>query len=103
MSDRQILNSWTQKVHQWLLHEGPWFQSKLENFLELKPHPSSTNFQLIESENSLMQLREMLSRRNILLRDCRSFQSLGENWLRISLQTRQNNKRIISAMKDILN
>jgi histidinol-phosphate/aromatic aminotransferase/cobyric acid decarboxylase-like protein len=35
----------------------------------------------------------------ILLRDCRSFEGLGENWLRIGLQSRRNNRRIVSAMR----
>ena len=103
MNDHQSLNAWTKKIHQWLLREGPWLQGNLANFSGIKSHPSSTNFQLIEGKSSLIRLREMLSQKNILLRDCRSFHSLGENWLRISLQTRRNNIRIISAMDQILN
>ncbi len=103
MNDHQTLNKWTKKIHQWLSREGPWLEASLNHFPGIHSHPSSTNFQLIESKSSLIELREMLSRKNILLRDCRSFESLGENWLRISLQTRKNNMRIISAMEEILN
>ena len=44
------------------------------------------------------ELRQALeTRHHILLRDCRSFEGLGETWLRIGLQSRRNNRRIIRA------
>ena len=103
MSDHLNLNKWTTKIHQWLLCENPWFHSQLDSLSGIQSHPSSTNFQLIQSKKPLTQLRELLSQKNILVRDCRSFIGLGENWLRISLQTRKNNQRIISTMQEILN
>ena len=38
----------------------------------------------------------------ILLRDCRSFEGLGESWLRIGLQPRRNNRRIVRALREEL-
>jgi histidinol-phosphate/aromatic aminotransferase/cobyric acid decarboxylase-like protein len=61
--------------------------------------PSAVNYLLIRANRSLLPLREALEQRHrILLRDCRSFEGLGENWLRIGLQSRRNNRRILSAM-----
>ena len=58
------------------------------------------NYLLIRANRSLLPLREALEQRHrILLRDCRSFEGLGENWLRIGLQSRRNNRRIVSAMR----
>ncbi len=102
MSDQVILKQWTNKVHKWLSKEGPWMQTKLNALPGIKSHPSSTNFQLIEGNESLTILRKKLAEKKILLRDCSSFNGLGENWLRISLQKRKDNKRIISEMKKIL-
>ena len=102
MSDKSIHNYWTNKIHNWLLKEGPWLYSKLQDLPGIKAHPSSTNFQLIEGKESLQELRENLAKRKILLRDCSSFNCLGSNWLRISLQTRRNNLRILSTMQDLL-
>ena len=66
----------------------------------LCPMPSSANFLLESGMSSLVPLREVLERdQRILLRDCRSFEGLGESWLRIGLQTRANNRRIIRALK----
>ena len=62
--------------------------------------PSSANFLLISGVGSLVPLREALERSHrILLRDCRSFEGLGESWLRIGLQTRANNRRIVGALQ----
>ena len=50
-----------------------------------------------------MPLRQSLERRHhILLRDCRSFEGLGENWLRIGYQSHRNNRRILRALRQEL-
>ena len=65
--------------------------------------PSAANFLLIRSQQSLLPLREALEQRHlILLRDCRSFEGLGETWLRIGLQSRRDNRRIIRALRQEL-
>ena len=62
--------------------------------------PTAVNFLLIRAEQSLVPLREALEQRHhILLRDCRSFEGLGECWLRIGLQSRGSNRRIIRALR----
>ena len=69
----------------------------------ITPMPSSVNYMLIRSNRSLVPLREAMEHRHrILLRDCRSFEGLGENWLRIGLQSRRHNRRIIRALRDEL-
>ena len=66
----------------------------------LCPMPSSANFLLIAGSGSLVPLREALERSDrILLRDCRSFDGLGDAWLRVCLQSRTNNRRIIKALQ----
>ena len=62
--------------------------------------PSAANYLLIRAEQSLVPLREAVEQRHrILLRDCRSFAGLGERWLRIGLQSRWNNRRIVRALR----
>ena len=75
-------------------------QQQLAALPGITPMPSAANFLLIRAEQSLVPLREALEQRHfILLRDCRSFEGLGENWLRIGLQSRRNNRRIVRAMR----
>ena len=102
MTDEEILGNRINQVHKWITEEGAWLQSNLQNLAGIIAHPSSTNFQLIESRNSLVIFRERLAEKNILIRDCSSFEGLGENWLRISLQKKSDNRRIIEAMSQVL-
>jgi len=74
----------------------------------LQPMPSAANYLLVRGERgaqpwSLEPLRQRLEQRHrILVRDCRSFEGLGENWLRIGYQSRRNNRRIIRALREEL-
>ncbi|KGG34113.1 L-threonine 3-O-phosphate decarboxylase [Prochlorococcus sp. MIT 0703] len=91
---------WCRKVQRWTASEGVWLQRKLAELPGITAMPSAANFLLIRAQSSLLPLREALeARHRILLRDCRSFEGLGENWLRIGYQSRRNNRRIISAMR----
>ena len=69
----------------------------------ITPMPSAANYLLVRANHSLVPLREALERNHrILLRDCRSFEGLGDTWLRIGLQTRRNNRRIVRALREEL-
>ncbi len=55
---------------------------------------------LLAQTGSFLSVEPALQQRHrILVRDCRSFEGLGENWLRIGLQSRRHNHRIVSAMR----
>ena len=91
------------KINRWVEEEGQWLDKSLSNFSSLKPLPTATNFQLIKSNSSVLNLIEKLKKRGILLRDCRSFINLGEDWIRISLQKRKQNIKIIDTLKYYIN
>ena len=99
MADQSGLNRWLHLVHTWVSQEGSWFHQQLNSLPGVSPLPSSANYQLLRGEVSLLDLRERVARRGVLLRDCRSFEGLGENWLRIGLQDRRGNRRILKALK----
>lgn len=91
---------WCRKAQHWVATEGAWMQQQLAQLPGITPMPSAVNFLLIRGEQSLVPLREALEKRHhILLRDCRSFEGLGDCWLRIGLQSRANNRRIIRALR----
>ena len=92
---------WCKRVQRWVSTEGAWMQHQLAALPGITPMPSSVNYMLIRANRSLVPLREALEQRHrILLRDCRSFEGLGETWLRIGLQSRRNNRRIVWAMRE---
>ena len=103
MKDLEMHKKRLHKIHRWVKKEGEFYNQSLSNFSTITPLPSTTNFQLIKSESSLLKLLENLKKRGILMRDCRSFINLGENWIRISFQKRKQNIQIINALKDLIN
>ena len=91
---------WCKRVQRWVATEGAWMQQQLSALPGITPMPSAVNYMLIRSNRSLVPLREAMEQRHrILLRDCRSFEGLGESWLRIGLQSCRNNRRIIRALR----
>ncbi len=94
---------WCRRVQQWTAIEGAWMQRHLACAPGLCPMPSSANYLLVAGVGSLVPLREAMEQRHrILLRDCRSFDGLGDPWLRIGLQSRRNNRRIVRALRQEL-
>ena len=96
---------WQARVEAWVRREGAWLASRLAGLTGLRVLPSATNFLLVQgvhpdgSPRSLEPLRGALEcRQRVLLRDCRSFEGLGECWLRIGLQDRAGNRRLLRAL-----
>ncbi len=102
MNERFLMQKWLNKVHSWVTKEGQWMYKNLSLINGIEPQHSSCNFLLIKGDNSLIPLRNYLAKEKILLRDCRSFKALGENWLRIGLQSQKNNNRIIKKIRKFI-
>ena len=103
LSSPRRYQSWCARVQRWTATEGAWMQRQLAALPGITPMPSAVNYLLIRANRSLVPLRQALEQRHrILLRDCRSFEGLGETWLRIGLQSRRNNRRIVQALRDEL-
>ena len=103
LSSPRRYQSWCARVQRWTATEGAWMQRQLAALPGITPMPSAVNYLLIRANRSLVPLREALEQRHrILLRDCRSFEGLGETWLRIGLQSHLNNRRIVRALREEL-
>ena len=103
LSSPRRYQSWCARVQRWTATEGAWMKRQLAALPGITPMPSAVNYMLIRANRSLVPLREALEQRHrILLRDCRSFEGLGETWLRIGLQSRLNNRRIVRALREEL-
>ena len=92
------LRRWQGRVQQWVQEEGAWFRSRLQGLAGFTAYPSAANYLLIQGDQSLLERRENVARQGVLLRDCRSFAGLGESWLRIGLQDRRGNRRILRSL-----
>jgi histidinol-phosphate/aromatic aminotransferase/cobyric acid decarboxylase-like protein len=104
MADSAGVRRWQGRVQRWVAREGPWLAAGLAAIPDLVPMPSAANYLLVRGERQglpvpLEAQRLALERRHrILVRDCRSFEGLGESWLRIGLQDRRGNRRILRAL-----
>ena len=95
--------AWCRRVQRWVAEEGAWMQAKVAGLPGITSMPSAANYFLVRSEQSLVPLRERVECQHlVLLRDCRSFVGLGDTWLRIGLQSRRNNRRIVLALREEL-
>ena len=77
-------------------------QSKIK---ELKPYPAVANYLLIQIKNRKLtsgSLANQLLKKGILIRDCNSFRSLNNKFVRIAVRSRKENEKLLSALKDVL-
>jgi histidinol-phosphate/aromatic aminotransferase/cobyric acid decarboxylase-like protein len=95
---------WLRRVQDWVAREGPWLQARLAAIPGLDPRPTAVNYLLLRGRRDgqaleLEPLRLALEQRHrILLRDCRSFEGLDGTWLRLALQDRAGNRRLLAAL-----
>ena len=84
----------------WTAREGAWLAAQLATIPGLEPLPSAANFLLLRGEGSLEPLRCALEKRErVLVRDCRSFEGLGADWLRVALLDRRGNRRVLEGLQ----
>ena len=67
----------------------------------LSYYPSSTNFILIKTKINSKKLQKKLLKKNILVRDCSTFCGLDENYIRIAVKNRIQNKLLLEALGEI--
>ncbi len=92
LDSKEEYKTWINKIHKWINTEKKWLSSELKKISQIKVHESSTNFFLIESEDSLMDSINYLAKKRILIRECSSFRCLDDKWARISLQEHIKNQ-----------
>ncbi|MEH2374485.1 threonine-phosphate decarboxylase CobD [Nostoc sp.] len=69
----------------------------------LQPQASAANFLLVESQKSTSQLQQqLLKHHQILIRDCLSFQELGDRFFRVAVRSHSDNQRLLTALNSVL-
>jgi histidinol-phosphate/aromatic aminotransferase/cobyric acid decarboxylase-like protein len=100
LAEPERYRRWCTRVQGWTAREGTWLAGQLASLPGLEPQPSAANFLLVRGDRSLLALRQALAERHhILVRDCRSFEGLGEQWLRLGLLHRAGNRRLVGALR----
>lgn len=93
LGEREFL----QKTRALIRQERQFLQSRLEA-LGFWVCPSSANYLLFRGREDLhLRLRE----RGIAIRSCRNYHGLGPGWYRIAVRRREENERLIGAIKEV--
>jgi histidinol-phosphate/aromatic aminotransferase/cobyric acid decarboxylase-like protein len=92
-----------QQTWKWLATAKPQLFQGLADLPGLQPSPGAANFLLVKSDRSVVQLQTaLLTRHQILIRDCLSFPSLGDRYFRVAIRTEAENQRLLDGLSEIL-
>ena len=81
--------------------ENLFLMNSLSKIKWLSCFSSSTNFILIKTKINSKLLQKKLLKKNILVRDCSTFCGLDENYIRIAVKNRVQNKLLVKALGEI--
>lgn len=97
LDDKEFLGKTLETVHQ-----GREYISEQLKKLGFEVVPSEANFIMASPEplgTNAPELCEYLSERGILIRDLSGFEGAGQKWVRITVGTRDQNKRLIEVLR----
>lgn len=72
--------------------------------LGVTPCPSSANFLLVRLPSFLASaaVAAATQRQGVLIRDCESFEGMGQQWIRVAVRTAAEHERLVQALKNAL-
>jgi histidinol-phosphate aminotransferase len=68
---------------------------------EIRSYPSQANFLYLKTEEASDSFAEKFLQKGIIIRDCRSFRGAGENHVRVTVGTPEENDRFLAAFREI--
>jgi len=85
-----------------LAQEREWLFAQLAAGQGLHPFPSRVNFLLVRITArgyDAPAVVQLLAEKNLLVRDCTNFPGLGRKFFRVAVRTRQENRRLLIALR----
>lgn len=86
--------------------EKEWLIAELSKTPGLLPYPSAANFILCRIATNKIDsaaLTDEMARKGILIRNCSTYRGLGKSFIRVATRTREENTRLISSLREVLN
>jgi len=76
----------------------------LRKFKDLKVYPSEANYLLVEIKNGMTsgEFCEELLKRGVIVRDCKSFEGLEGEYIRVSIGTFEEDRRFLEILREIV-
>ena len=78
-----------------------FLKNKINNIEGFECHESSTNFILIKTKQNSTKIQKQLLKHKILIRDCRNFHGLNNNYIRIAIKSHKDNLKLVKALEII--
>ncbi|KAM3114547.1 threonine-phosphate decarboxylase CobD [Phormidesmis sp. 146-33] len=92
-----------QQTWDWLESAKPALFDGLKQLPGLHPFPSAANFFLVKTERSSVEIqKQLLADHKILIRDCLSFDELGDRYFRVAVRSESENNRLLEGLTNVL-
>ena len=78
-----------------------YLKNKIAELDGFECHDSSTNFILIKTKYDSTKLQKKLLKHNILIRDCKNFRGLNNQYIRIAVKSHKDNLKLVKALEII--
>ncbi|MCD1295700.1 threonine-phosphate decarboxylase [Methanocella sp. CWC-04] len=88
----------------YITRERDWLMKNISAIEGLNAYPSTVNYFLVDVSGTGMNCPEFASRilkEKIIVRECNSFRMLGESFIRLAVRTREENDRLVQALKNV--
>ncbi|MGR3304037.1 MAG: threonine-phosphate decarboxylase CobD [Candidatus Scalindua sp.] len=93
-------------TRQYVSSEKAFLYNGLTNIKGIRPFQPSVNFILVKINNAEITssgIQDHLIKDNIIIRDCSNFIGLSDKYFRVAVKTREENQKLLSALKLIMN
>ncbi len=92
-------------TRQYVSDEKAFLYDGLKMINGIEPFQPTVSFILVRIEDSGItssELQSLLLKNNILIRDCSNFVGLDENYFRVAVKTREENRKLLNALKLVM-
>ena len=90
--------SYLEKARRVISSEARFLRREISRLDGFECCETATNFVLIKTDTDSTLLQKKLLKKNILVRDCKSFRGLDGSFVRVAIKTRRENKKLIEAL-----
>ena len=91
-----------EKTILYIEEEKTYLYKELSEFNDIKVFNPSVNFIMFKI-NKNIDLRIELMKENIIIRSCNNYIGLDESYYRVAVRTREENNKLITALKKVIN
>lgn len=92
------------KSRKYIFQEREFLFRELKKIKFISPYPPTANFIFSKLQSNRINSRKLCdycANKGMLLRDCSNFRGLDNRFIRIAVRNRDENKKLIKALKDI--